>query len=346
MRRIISVLIIAFYSSTFIPDVYGEGILTKSGVLTRDEAWSGTVIVTGDVTVPKGVTLTIEPGTIVKFETEDDQSKFARQHGRSFKCELIVKGILVAKGTPEKMIVFTSNAENPKEGDWYGIRFEEGYEDSLCILDYCRIEYAKNPIYKPSPLNIKNHIVIDSGRRSPKKIFLIGQELLNGTLMGIAIASLFTGLLILTLKRVTSVGSYFYEVGCAALGTGIGYPLGSAIGVYKVEKEYSRCSFVSALIGAYLPLIAGYIAVKSKIVDPDEISLGPAGVAGAILLPPLCAVIGLNITARPKDSSHALLNIENGKVNLNPPVSIIQNLKSMDGENHLRYSIKLIEIKF
>ena len=35
---------------------------TTSGDLTEDETWSGTVAITGDVNVPEGTTLTIEPG--------------------------------------------------------------------------------------------------------------------------------------------------------------------------------------------------------------------------------------------------------------------------------------------
>ena len=38
---------------------------TTSGTLPGDETWSGTVSITGDITVPAGVTLTIEPGTTV-----------------------------------------------------------------------------------------------------------------------------------------------------------------------------------------------------------------------------------------------------------------------------------------
>jgi hypothetical protein len=40
---------------------------TTSGQLTADETWTGEVLLTGDVTVPSGLTLTIEPGTSVKF---------------------------------------------------------------------------------------------------------------------------------------------------------------------------------------------------------------------------------------------------------------------------------------
>ena len=49
-------------------------------------------IVTRELLVPKGVTLTIKPGTIIRFK---DQT--------AMRCE----GTLVAKGTPDSMIVFT-----------------------------------------------------------------------------------------------------------------------------------------------------------------------------------------------------------------------------------------------
>ena len=44
------------------------------GVADVDETWSGTVTLTGDITVPDGVTLTIEPGTQVRaMALNDDQ---------------------------------------------------------------------------------------------------------------------------------------------------------------------------------------------------------------------------------------------------------------------------------
>ena len=50
-------------------------------------------IVTQTIAVPQGVTLTIEPGAVLKFKD-----------GTAFNCE----GTLIAAGTPEKMIIFTS----------------------------------------------------------------------------------------------------------------------------------------------------------------------------------------------------------------------------------------------
>ena len=42
--------------------------ISRSGVIEQDETWSGTVHVTGPTTVSEGVTLTIEPGTVVEFK--------------------------------------------------------------------------------------------------------------------------------------------------------------------------------------------------------------------------------------------------------------------------------------
>jgi len=70
-----------------------------TGTLSAHETWSGTVHVGGDVTVPAGVTLTIESGTTVEFAaTEDDQ-----ESGHSpAKAELIVYGSLQATGATFK----------------------------------------------------------------------------------------------------------------------------------------------------------------------------------------------------------------------------------------------------
>jgi len=47
---------------------------TTSGDILTDEVWSGEVLVTGDVWLKPGVTLSIEPGVVVKFsDNSDDQ---------------------------------------------------------------------------------------------------------------------------------------------------------------------------------------------------------------------------------------------------------------------------------
>jgi beta propeller repeat protein len=110
-----------------------------SGTIDVDTTWTvadGPYIVSGDVTVNNGVTLIIEHGVGVIFETSDILSSGQDPD----KTELIVGGTLVADG-----VTFTSHASEPAAGDWYGIRFLESsidYGDSGCIIENSTIEYG------------------------------------------------------------------------------------------------------------------------------------------------------------------------------------------------------------
>ena len=58
-----------------------------------------------------------------------------------FTGDLPATGALVAQGTPDQPIVFSSAAETPAAGDWYGLRYGLLPSD-LNALEYVRIEYA------------------------------------------------------------------------------------------------------------------------------------------------------------------------------------------------------------
>jgi hypothetical protein len=107
--------------------------------LTADETWTGEVLLTGDVTVPSGLTLTIEPGTSVKFLALNDDQGGGSNSSRS---ELIVHGSLVAEGTQDLPIVFTSSAASPAKGDWYGIKVVLAATAETVSLSHCTVEYA------------------------------------------------------------------------------------------------------------------------------------------------------------------------------------------------------------
>ncbi len=116
---------------------------TTSGMLTHDETWSGTVVLTGDVTVPEEFTLTIEPGTILRFVPgSDDQGNGLDPNSP----ELIVNGSLVAIGTAERPIVFTSSPTNPAKGNWQGIRAFTNGGTVAVALSHCIVEYAVNAL--------------------------------------------------------------------------------------------------------------------------------------------------------------------------------------------------------
>jgi hypothetical protein len=80
-------------------------------------------LVTGEITVPAGQTLTIEPGVEVNFQ---GHFKFT------------VNGTLLAVGTETDNILFTT--DDPSVG-WHGIRMTNSQSGSN--LTYCRIEYGR-----------------------------------------------------------------------------------------------------------------------------------------------------------------------------------------------------------
>lgn len=75
----------------------------------------------GDVTVPSGRTLTVQPGVTVQFKYTS--------------YDLLVDGSLMADGSPSQPITFT----NGLDGNWGGVRIGV---DATALLDYVTIEKA------------------------------------------------------------------------------------------------------------------------------------------------------------------------------------------------------------
>jgi len=87
--------------------------ITLTGKITKDTTLFAKDInyLSGIVYITKGVTLTIEPGAKVQGKS-----------GANTAALVITRGAkIVAKGTAEKPIVFTSSSPNPQSGDWGGI---------------------------------------------------------------------------------------------------------------------------------------------------------------------------------------------------------------------------------
>ena len=104
------------------------------GVLDNDTTWTwaqSPYIIMGSVNVPSDATLTIEPGVEVKFDSD---------------YSLVIDGTLIAVGTEEKKIIFTSNKETKNSGDWGMIQFRDTSVDEACIIEYAVIEYGTTGI--------------------------------------------------------------------------------------------------------------------------------------------------------------------------------------------------------
>lgn len=120
----------------FFSDIFALEYL--SGDISRNTTWKGTIYINGDVTVPRDVMLTIEPGTIIYFKPKTDILMSGKDNERS---ELIVQGSIFAKSdNPQRPILFTSESNNPQMNDWYGIVIKEFYNTS--ILQNCIIEFG------------------------------------------------------------------------------------------------------------------------------------------------------------------------------------------------------------
>ncbi|HEY6007011.1 MAG TPA: NosD domain-containing protein [Geobacteraceae bacterium] len=129
--------------------------------LTQDATWAGDVLVTGDVHVPAGVTLTIAPGTTVRFKKigpESDRNLFGVESPYYPQAEIVVTGRLIARGTAEHPILFTSAEANPQPADWGSLNFLGSKGN---VVESCRIEYAYNGVHAHgAEVLIKNNTLV------------------------------------------------------------------------------------------------------------------------------------------------------------------------------------------
>ncbi len=96
-------------------------------VLTKSETWTGNVNLNGDITVPKGLSLIIKPGTIIKI--------------KKLPTPLVINilGKLVANGESSKIIEFKSNESVTTDGDWGGIVSEYDLEVSYTLIKNAKV---------------------------------------------------------------------------------------------------------------------------------------------------------------------------------------------------------------
>lgn len=110
---------------------------TKAGEIKQNETWSGEVLITQQIIIPENTTVTIEPGTKIKFK------HYRGYKNQEEKIGIEVNGTLKAIGTPEQQIWFTSDADKPINGDWAMLRFTNSKNS---ILKYAIVEFAQQGI--------------------------------------------------------------------------------------------------------------------------------------------------------------------------------------------------------
>lgn len=150
MRRLAVISIVMMLCTSL---VWGQQQF--QGNITTDTQWSGMVLLTGDVQVAKGATLSIMPGTRVMVAANSDAANIAKDAQR---VEIIVKGKLLAQGELSNKIIFTSNSPNPQMHDWSGIVIKNPRE--ISVIDNCVIEYAYKGVtcFGSAPMIANNEI--------------------------------------------------------------------------------------------------------------------------------------------------------------------------------------------
>ncbi len=103
---------------------------TIDGPISANTTWDSdnVYVIKGDVNI-NNCTLTIMPGTTIKFEANG-----------SLSIGYSGSATLIANGTADKPIVFTSNAASPAAGAWESITFWSNNLNSS--LKYCSFQYG------------------------------------------------------------------------------------------------------------------------------------------------------------------------------------------------------------
>lgn len=126
--------------AAFLFAVFASAQTNVSGFINANTTWTlagSPYIVTGNALLSQGFTLTIDPGVVVKFDSNK---------------ALQIDGQLIAVGTPTQRIVFTSNQPNPQPGDWAKLHFSDFSVDAVynaagnyvsgTIMKYCDVLYG------------------------------------------------------------------------------------------------------------------------------------------------------------------------------------------------------------
>jgi hypothetical protein len=115
------------FESSTIDIWYDTGTMTvkAGGPIDADQLWTaadGPYRISGNIVVPAGRTLTIEPGTTLFFDSD---------------ASLTVNGRLLAEGTPDQWITLT---RTPGSDHWAGLQFQDTEQESrlVCVsMQYC-----------------------------------------------------------------------------------------------------------------------------------------------------------------------------------------------------------------
>ncbi len=144
---------ILFFTFLYMVSVaIAQETVLQGGEISGNPVWQGIIRIQGDVTIPANGRVTIQPGTRILLGPAGDNIKSGIDKTR---CEIIVRGSLIARGQPNNKIIFSSASASPRMSDWYGIQFLHNKSEN--VVDYCIVEYGYNGItIKNTNITISN----------------------------------------------------------------------------------------------------------------------------------------------------------------------------------------------
>ncbi len=125
----------------------------KAGVVAT-ETWSGTVYVTGDVTVPAGAALTVAAGAEVRFVDHDQDADGTGDFG------VVATGRLDVAGTAESAVVF--GAAGAPSGDAFRSIRLAGSGGDASAWTWATVRHGRDPLVLSGPSSLAN-VTVEGG---------------------------------------------------------------------------------------------------------------------------------------------------------------------------------------
>ncbi len=153
----------------------------RDDVLLGTTIWQGRVAIEGLVRLPVDGRLIILPGTVVEFTKKDTNNDGIGENG------LMIQGVLIAKGSKDKPIIFRSGEPVRGRGDWDAINIL-GSDRTRNLIEYCQIQDAYRGLHFHFANVSVNHCLILNNYRGiqfQESLVLIADTQLYGNKSGI-----------------------------------------------------------------------------------------------------------------------------------------------------------------
>jgi len=171
--------------------LYPETVLENGTSITENTTWLAErhYVVEQMLIVEQGATLTIEPGAVVRFGDRGSMNVF---------------GELIAVGTPDAHVTFTSDQGNPQAFDWYYVYVAQGARPP--VFRFCSFRYSDAAIVSATGGGTVEHchfatvgsqaITLTGSRAAPTDSVLVRRNVVDKVPVGMDIQQTITSPLV------------------------------------------------------------------------------------------------------------------------------------------------------